>query len=56
VDIKECGSEGKFSDPEHEARTAALDAVKQWKYRPYLQQGKPVEVETEITVNFTLLN
>ncbi len=35
--------------------SAAIEAVKQWKYRPYLQQGKPVEVETEITVNFTLV-
>jgi bla regulator protein BlaR1 len=34
---------------------AAIEAVKQWKYRPYLQQGNPVEVETEIDVNFTLL-
>ena len=33
---------------------AALDAVKQWKYRPYLLNGNPVEVETQITVNFTL--
>lgn len=33
---------------------AAIDAVKQWKYRPYLQDGKPVEVETEIKVNFQL--
>ena len=33
---------------------AAIEAVKQWKYRPYLQQGNPVEVETEIDVNFTL--
>jgi TonB family protein len=33
---------------------AALDAVKQWKYRPYLLNGNAVEVETEITVNFTL--
>jgi len=33
---------------------SAIDAVKQWKYRPYLQDGKPVEVETEIDVNFTL--
>jgi bla regulator protein BlaR1 len=33
---------------------SAIDAVKQWKYQPYLQHGKPVEVETEITVNFTL--
>ena len=33
---------------------AAIEAVKQWKYKPYLKQGQPVEVETEITVNFTL--
>ncbi|MGH9570293.1 MAG: energy transducer TonB [Candidatus Angelobacter sp.] len=31
---------------------AALDAVKQWRYRPYLLNGKPVEVETFITVVF----
>ncbi len=33
---------------------AALEAVKQWKYRPYLLNGKPVAVETQITVNFAL--
>ena len=33
---------------------AALDAVRQWKYRPYLIDGKPVAVETEIRVNFQL--
>jgi len=35
---------------------AAIDAVKQWKYKPYLLNGKPVEVDTQITVNFTLSN
>jgi TonB family protein len=33
---------------------AAIDAVKQWKYKPYLLDGRPVEVETQVTVNFTL--
>ena len=33
---------------------AAMDAVKQWRYRPYLLNGDPVEVETSITVNFTI--
>ncbi len=33
---------------------AAVDAVKQWRYRPYLLNGQPVEVETTITVIFTL--
>lgn len=33
---------------------AAVEAVKQWKYKPYLLNGNPVDVETQITVNFTL--
>jgi len=33
---------------------AALEAIKQWKYRPYVLNDSPVEVETEITVNFVL--
>jgi protein TonB len=33
---------------------AAIDAVKQWRYRPYLLNGQPVEVETTINVVFTL--
>jgi protein TonB len=33
---------------------AAVEAVKHWRYRPYMLNGEPIEVETEITVNFTL--
>jgi protein TonB len=33
---------------------AAIDAVKQWRYRPYILNGEPVEVDTQVTVNFTL--
>jgi protein TonB len=33
---------------------SALDAVRQWKYKPYLLNGTPVELDTQITVNFTL--
>jgi protein TonB len=33
---------------------SAVDAVKQWKYRPYLLNGKPVAMETQVTVSFTL--
>lgn len=33
---------------------AALDAVRQWRYQPTLLNGEPVEVTTEITVNFRL--
>lgn len=33
---------------------AALDAVKNWRYRPYLLNGDPVEVETTVNVVFHL--
>jgi protein TonB len=33
---------------------AALDAVSQWRYRPYILNGEVIEVETQITVNFVL--
>jgi len=32
--------------------SAALEAVRQWRYRPYILNGEAVEVETFITVNF----
>jgi protein TonB len=35
-------------------RQAALDAVKQWRYRPYMLNGQPVEVETTVDVQFKL--
>jgi periplasmic protein TonB len=34
--------------------TAAMDAVRQWHFRPYYQSGQPVETEARITVNFTI--
>jgi protein TonB len=34
--------------------SSAINAVKQWKYKPYILNGKPVEVDTTITVNFRL--
>ena len=33
---------------------AAIDAVKQWRYKPYLVDGEPVEVDSRITINFML--
>ena len=33
---------------------AAIDAVKQWRYKPYMINGEPVEVDSRITINFTL--
>jgi hypothetical protein len=31
-----------------------MDAVRQWTYKPYLLNGDPVEVDTTITVIYTL--
>ena len=39
-------------DPE--LARAAVEAVSQWRYQPTLLNGEPVEVDTVITVNFTL--
>jgi periplasmic protein TonB len=33
---------------------AAIDAVKQWQYKPYYLDDQPVEIQTQITVNFKL--
>jgi protein TonB len=33
---------------------AAIEAVKQWRYRPYLLNGEPVEIDSQITINFNL--
>jgi protein TonB len=35
---------------------AAIDAVKQWHYKPFLLNGQPVEIETTVTVNFQMHN
>ena len=41
------------SGPE-KLRTSALDAVRQWTYKPYVLNGQPVEVDTTITVTYSL--
>jgi protein TonB len=33
---------------------AAMEAVRQWQYKPTMLNGNPVEVSTDIDVNFTL--
>jgi protein TonB len=35
-------------------RQAAFDAVKTWKYKPFEVNGQPVEVKTQMNVDFTL--
>jgi TonB family protein len=37
-----------------ELQQSAIDAVKQWIYKPYLLNGNPTEVETTIEVNYSL--
>jgi TonB family protein len=34
--------------------SAALEAARQWRFRPYLQNGQPVETQAKIMVNFTI--
>ena len=33
---------------------SAMEAVRQWTYKPYLLNGNPTEVETTITVNYSI--
>jgi TonB family protein len=42
------------SSPDPSLTAAAMDSVRKWKYEPPLLNGKPVETETTITVNFNL--
>jgi TonB family protein len=53
------GKDGRIQDLKatsgpKELIAASIGAVQQWVYRPYLLLGEPVEVDTQITVNFTL--
>jgi TonB family protein len=44
----------KLIDGDQQLGEAAMDAIKQWKFKPYVMNGTPVEVETTFTFNFTL--
>jgi len=53
------GTDGSVKDVRLESglpllAQAAIDAVKQWRYKPYMIDGEPVEVDSRITINFTL--
>ena len=43
-----------MSVPDPDLAIAALTAVRQWVYKPYLLNGEPVDVDTMITVNFAM--
>jgi TonB family protein len=45
-----------ISSPSDDLTQSALDAVGQWRYRPTLLNGAPIEVITDVTVNYTLSN
>ena len=47
-------SDAKLFSGEAVFAPAAIDAVKKWRYRPFLLNGEPVVFETQVTVNFTL--
>jgi protein TonB len=53
------GTDGSVKDVQVEnglpiLAQAAINAVKQWRYKPYMIDGEPVEVDSRITINFTL--
>lgn len=53
------GKDGKVENVQPESGnplliSSAVSAVKQWRYKPYVLDGNPVEVETTVTVNFRL--
>ena len=53
------GKDGQIEDLQPVSGPGALlqaagDAVRQWTYQPYLLNGQPVEVNTTVTVNFSL--
>lgn len=47
-------SDVKIVSGDKDLAHAAVDAVKQWRYKPYLLNGEPVDIQTQITVNFKL--
>jgi protein TonB len=42
--------------PSSDLSQASLEAVRQWRYRPTLLNGQPIEVLTYVIINFTLSN
>jgi TonB family protein len=46
--------EAKVISGQSDLAAAAVEAVRQWRFKPYLRNGRAVEFETRVTVNFTL--
>jgi TonB family protein len=49
-------SQVKILSGDAQLTRAAADAVKLWKYKPYLLNGEPVDIQTQVTINFRLPN
>jgi TonB family protein len=47
-------SQVKVLSGDSQLTKAATDAVKQWKYKPYLLNGEPVEIQTQVSIIFKL--
>lgn len=45
-----------LSSPSDDLTQSSLEAVRQWRYKPMLLNGEPVEIVTEVIVNYTLTN
>ena len=45
-----------LSSPSDDLTQSALEAVRQWRYKPTLLNGNPVEIVTDVIVNYTLTN
>jgi len=45
----------KFKKGDPLLAPSALDALRQWRWKPYKLNGEPVEIETTVTINFDLL-
>ncbi len=43
-----------ISSPSDDLTQSALEAVRQWRYRPTLLNGAPIEIVTDVIVNYTL--
>jgi TonB family protein len=43
-----------LSSPDDALTQSALEAVRQWRYRPTLWNGNPIEIVTKVAVNYTL--
>lgn len=43
-----------MQSPREDLSISSIEAVKKWQYKPYTLEGQAVEVETTITVNYTL--